>query len=159
MNGLRIAFRNLVIVTIRRLSNGMGACFLGGYGFAWVAGIWLFATACPGLPQSAQVHENTQTNALAGTYVAGIPVRLTLELRTNGTYEVQSERATQRGTWAWDAKRLEFSLRPTSGKFPFELRRLRVDRHEPGCLQWLPVSPLNGGPGAIDYVRFMRQKD
>ena len=86
-------------------------------------------------------------------------MRLTLHLGTNGSYEVQCDRGTQRGTWAWDRKQREFRLKPTAGKFPFDLRRLRADRDDPDCLQWIPVSPVKGGGGAIDYVRFNRQKD
>jgi hypothetical protein len=85
-------------------------------------------------------------------------VRLTLHLGTNGTYEVRAESQKQQGTWTWDSKHREFRLRPTPGKFPFDLRRLRVDRDDPDCLQWIPVPPVTGGAGAIDYVRFKRQK-
>jgi hypothetical protein len=49
------------------------------------------------------------------------------------------------------------------GRFPFGLRRLRVDRDDPNCLQWIPVLSGSGSgagwAGTIDYVRFIRQKD
>jgi len=66
---------------------------------------------------------------------------------------------TQHGTWGWESKRREFRLKPVRGKFPFDLRRLRVDRDNPQCLQWIPVPPPGAQAGAIDYVRFIRQKD
>jgi hypothetical protein len=82
-----------------------------------------------------------------------------LDLATNGTYEVQTEMHRQEGTWKWDSKRREFRLKPTPGRFPFDMRRLRVDRGDPACLQWIPVPAVGGSAGAIDYVRFIRQKD
>jgi hypothetical protein len=125
---------------------------------ALVASIWLCAISCPGQAQETTTPRQSQTNAPTGTYATGSPVRLTLHLGTTGTYEVQCDLGTQHGTWEWDRKQREFRLKPTPGKFPFDLRRLRLDRDDPECLQWIPVPPVASGAGAIDYVRFKRQK-
>ena len=119
------------------------------------------AISCGGQRQGATPPEPSQTNAPTGTYATGAPVRLTLHLGTNGTYEVQAQHfdGQQQGTWKWDSKQREFRFKPTPGKFPFDLRRLRVDPDDPHCLQWIPVTTVGGGAGAIDYVRFIRQKD
>jgi len=136
---------------MRRTSSIVFRCAL-------IASIWLCAISCPGQTQETARPKQSQTNAPTGTYTTGSPVRLTLHLGTNGTYEVQRDGGTQRGTWEWDRKEREFRLKPAAGKFPFDLRRLRVDRDDPDCLQWIPVPPVTGGAGAIDYVRFKRQK-
>ena len=120
---------------------------------------WSSAISCAGQTQGATPPEPSQTNAPTGTYATGAPVRLALHLGTNGTYEVQADLHRQQGTWKWDSKQREFRLKPTPGKFPFDLRRLRVDRDDPHCLQWIPVTTVGGGAEAIDYVRFIRQKD
>lgn len=121
--------------------------------------MWSSANPCAGQTQGAPPSDPTQTNAPTGTYATGAPLRLTLHLATNGTYEVQTDIHRQKGTWKWDSKLREFRLKPTSGQLPFDMRRLRVDRDEPACLQWLPVSGGGGSAGTIDYVRFIRQKD
>jgi len=126
---------------------------------ALIGSIWLSAHCCPGQTQETPKPKPSQTNVPTGTYATGSPVRLALHLDTNGTYEVQSDRCTQRGTWEWDRKQRELRLKPTAGKLPFDLRRLRVDRDDPDCLQWIPAPPVTRGTGAMDYLRFKRQKD
>jgi hypothetical protein len=139
----------------------MSAAFSVIFGCALAVSIWSSAISCAGQTQGTPPSERTQTNAPTGTYATGAPLRLTLHLGANGTYEVQAELHRQQGTWEWDGKQREFRLKPTPGNFPFDLRRLRVDRVDPACLQWIPVSAGSGIglAGAIDYVRFIRRKD
>jgi hypothetical protein len=125
----------------------------------------LFATV---RAEETTAPKQNQTNAPTGTYATTSPIPMTVRLITNGTYEAtcdgQDKRGSQTGTWQWDAQRREFRLKPTAGNFPFALRRLRVDKHEEECLQWIPegsmIAPAAvGGVGAIDYVRLKRQKN
>jgi len=72
----------------------------------------------------------------------------TLRLETNGTYVAEAleppPRAfedligrhpdVKRGTWRWDAQRLEFQLEP--GDFVFYIKRLPVDKLNPNRLVW-----------------------
>jgi hypothetical protein len=142
--------------------DGFGPAVLGS---RLIFGIWLCCVYCPAQAQEKPTSAPSETNAPTGTYTAETPVRIVLHLGTNGTYEVQcalADRQKQQGTWEWNGAQKEFRLSPTAGKFPFELRRLRVDRQEPGCLQWIPLAqygPTLGEVGVIDYVRFRCQKD
>ncbi len=129
------------------------------FGCALAASIWSSATSSSGQTQDKTASERGQTNAPTGIYATDAPVRLRLRLDTNGVYEVRDELGKQQGTWQWDGKKREFWLKPSTGKFSFELRRLRVDRYDPNCLQWIPVPAVDIGGGAVDYVRFIRQKD
>lgn len=110
-------------------------------------------------PEAQQVQAKVPT----GIYSVATPVRLTLTLETNGTYELRSDLSAQRGKWQhgkwhWNSKDQEFRLTPTSKEFPFDVRRLRVDRDDPMCLQWIPVGAASGRTsGTIDYLRLRRQ--
>lgn len=106
-----------------------------------------------------------QSSAPTGTYAPPRPVlrnliglletngvpAFTLRLETNGTYvaEASKPRYSQsingtgplfsypdiaRGTWRWDAQTREFLLEP--GKFTFYIKRLPVDKGNPGHLVW-----------------------
>jgi hypothetical protein len=102
--------------------------------------------------------KQVQAKAPTGIYSVETPVRLTLTLETNGTYELRSDLSVQSGKWHWNLKKQEFRLTPTSKEFPFDLRRLRVDRDNPQYLQWIPVEATSGSAsGAIDYLRLKRK--
>jgi hypothetical protein len=102
----------------------------------------------------------TQTNAPTGVYAVSSPIPFILVLRTNGTYEVRwPDVSTNGGKWQWNCEKQEFRLTPPNKEFPFDLRRLRLDRDDQNCLQWIPV-PTPGPSGAkevVDYLRFKRQ--
>jgi bla regulator protein BlaR1 len=111
--------------------------------------------------------ESNRLIAPAGIYVSASAIgNLTVRLDPGGDYSVRLESPpptgsqTEQGTWEWNSPNQEFLLTPsaTNGHFHFEFRRLRVDRHEPGVLEWLPLRGADASEGAIDYVRFRRQK-
>jgi hypothetical protein len=103
--------------------------------------------------------EQPRSKPPTGFYSLGDPVRLTVQLDANGSYEARSDRSSQRGTWKWDEQQRELLLTPRSGNLPFALRRLRVDRDDPDGLQCIPVPPVTAGAGALDYLRLKRQKN
>jgi hypothetical protein len=124
-----------------------------------VAGSLLVFTVCGSLAAET----STNSNAPTGLYVSEIgPSWFIVRLNTNQEYQVYSTPFTniQEGRWKWDAKRQEFLLTPVTNtnSFGLEFRRLRVAPHESDTLQWIP---LGGGaaPGAIDYIRFKRQRE
>src|SRR3974377_1261571 len=122
----------------------MSRAFSVIFGCALAGTICSSAICCAGPTQGTTPAARTQTNAPTGTYATGAPVRFTLHLGTNGTYEVQAELHRQQGTWKWDSKQREFRLKPIPGKFPFDLCRLRVARDDPHCLQWISVFYVEG---------------
>jgi hypothetical protein len=118
----------------------------------------------PGLAQQAEVIAAGKFLAPTGTYAPvtsrpdyssfalinstnEVPL-FTLRLETNGTYIAEALRPpprafedlvgshpdVRRGTWRWDAQRLEFQLEP--GDFVFYLKRLPLDKRDPNRLVW-----------------------
>lgn len=126
---------------------------------ALVASLSLLAVSCHRPVRQSAAAQQARSGPPTGRYCSGPPVPLTVVLYTAGAYEVRSDRRSQRGLWKWDEQHQEFSLVPLSEGFPLALRRLRVDRDDPNCLQWIPVPLVTSGGGALDYVRFKRQKD
>ena len=126
------------------------------FGCALIVNGWFYGSG-----QTTNAAAQSETNAPTGTYSTTSLVEIKLHIRTNGIYEAQCDRGTQRGRWTWDSKQRELQLTPATGEFPYSLRRLRVDKREPDCLQWLPFSRGRGfsWEGALDYVRFRHQKE
>lgn len=128
----------------------------------------VFVLGSIGLVTSAGSDE-PHTNAPTGVYFTDIPERITVELKTDGTYSASatgySGTNNQTGIWKWDASKQQFSLTPgtNGGTFRYRLRLLRVDPQNRGTLQWIPPRSASGEASAvknsalIDYVRFKRR--
>ena len=126
--------------------------------------------SCRGPESQTHTGAPLKSSAPTGVYVSATSVGtgFTVRLDDSGDYLVRAESdslpplgsQSQQGRWVWNEQRQEFLLTPnaSSGRFQFEFRRLRVDKHEPDTLQWIPLHGAGASAGAIDYVRFKRQK-
>lgn len=114
-----------------------------------------------------------QTNAIAkpkaptGFYVSVAEISPTFSIKfgTNGEYQVEIGPCgplgclSQKGKGKWDEQREEFLLTPRApvDLWHFDFRRFRVDKREPGTLQWVPLYGAGNVLGVYQSVRFRRQ--
>jgi hypothetical protein len=135
----------------------MSRPFLITFAGTLVASFFLVAVSVRGQSEEP-MSQQAQATVPTGIYSVVFPVRLTLTLETNNTYELRSDLSAQSGKWKWDSKKQEFRLTPMGKEFPFDVRRLRVDRDNPKYLQWVPVEPVLGSTsGTIDWLRLKHQ--
>lgn len=126
------------------------------------------SASCRGAESQTPTNASFKSSAPTGVYVSATPVGgFTVRLDASGDYLVSAEslvpggNQNQKGRWVWNAQRREFLLTPNTtvnGHFQFEFRRLRVDKHEPDTLQWIPLHGVRTSAGTIEYVRLKREK-
>jgi hypothetical protein len=117
----------------------------------------------------AQTNPVAKLEAPTGFYVsiAEISPAISMKLNTNGEYHVEIGPCgplgclSQTGKWKWDEQKREFLLTPRApvDLWHFHLRRFRVDKQEPGALQWIPLDGGGNVLGVYSSIRFVRQDE
>ena len=113
----------------------------------------------------AQTNNAAQPKAPTGVYVSvkEIIPTFTMRIATNGNYQVDVGACgplgcpSLEGTWKWDSQRQEFLMDSKGYHWHFEFRRLRVDKPEPGTLEWVAPNGVGNVLGVYPTVRFKRQ--